>query len=61
MGNIPEVTKIYKAEIIEYDNGKTMIVYQCDKERNTECKGYNNCGACYLTTDKKFAKNFWHD
>lgn len=29
--------KRYKAEIIEYDDGKTIIAYECDKERNIKC------------------------
>lgn len=61
VGNIPKLVKIYKAEILEYDNGKTVIIYECDKERNVECKGRKNCRDCYLTTEKKFAKNFYNN
>ena len=61
VGNISNISKIYKAELLENDNGETIILYKCDKERNIECTGYKNCQDCYLTTEKKFAKNFYDD
>ncbi len=51
---------IYKAEIFEYENGRTDIAYECDKENNKACSKecctiYNYCTH---TLNKKYAKNF---
>jgi DNA-binding IscR family transcriptional regulator len=53
------VKAIYKAEIIEYDNGNTDILYECDVKRNKQCNKHNCCvEACTHTLDKQYAKNF---
>ena len=51
---------IYKAEIFEYESGRTDILYECDKENNDECSkesctSYNQCNH---TSNIKYAKNY---
>ena len=55
-----EVKAIYKAEIFEYESGRTDILYECDKENNDECSkesctSYNQCNH---TSNIKYAKNY---
>lgn len=51
---------IYKAEIFEYESGRTDIVYECDKENNKECskESCTRYNYCTHTSNKKYAKNF---
>lgn len=48
-----------KDKVFEYENGKTEILYKCDKDNNKE---YNkiNCDKKYCTNtlNKKYAKDF---
>ena len=46
--------KKYNAEIL-VDGDNFDIIFECDKERNKECKK-NNCGYCNHTTDTRYAK-----
>ena len=36
-----KVKAIYKATIFEYENGKTEVLYKCDKDNNKECLKVN--------------------
>lgn len=57
--NKNNVKSILKADIIEYENGMTDILYECDKDRNIECNKKNcNRDCCTHTLDKKYAKNY---
>ena len=56
---INNVKAIYKADILEYEDGKIDILYECDIKNNNECNK-RNCSkdCCIHTLDKKYAKNF---
>ncbi len=55
-----KVKAIYKAEVFKYENGKTDILYECDKENNKECskESCTRYNYCTHTLNKKYAKNF---
>jgi hypothetical protein len=54
-----KVKAIYKATIFEYENGKTEVLYKCDKDNNKECLKVNcNKEYCTNTLNKKYAKDF---
>lgn len=46
--------KEYNAKII-VDNDKLNLIFECDKEKNKECKK-NNCDICNHTTDSRYMK-----
>ena len=54
---------IYKAEIFEYESGRTDTLFECDKDNNKECSKEscmkNNC--CNHTLNKKYAKNYRYE
>lgn len=53
------IKSIYKANILEYDDGKIDILYECDIEKNKECNKKHCCKEeCTHTLDKQYAKNF---
>ncbi len=53
------VKAIYKADILEYENGKIDILYECDKEKNKQCNKTNcSIDCCTHTLDKQYAKNY---
>lgn len=47
--------KEYNAKII-VDNDELKILFECDKEKNINCKGNGNCRECNYTTNAKYAK-----
>ena len=47
--------KEYNAKII-VNNDELKIMYECDREKNKDCKGYGNCGPCNHTTDTRKIK-----
>ena len=56
---INNVKAIYKADILEYEDGKVDILYECDIKNNKECNKRNCCkNYCKHTLNKKYAKNF---
>lgn len=59
---INNVKAIYKADILEYEDGKIDILYECDIKNNKECNK-RNCSkdCCTHTLNKKYAKNFVND
>lgn len=56
---INNIKAIYKADIVEYEDGKIDILYECDIKNNKECNK-TNCSKdfCTHTLNKKYAKNF---
>lgn len=54
---------IYKAEIFEYESGRTDILFECDKDNNKECSK-ESCmknNYCNHTLNKKYAKNYKYE
>lgn len=49
--------KIFNAQILHEDGKEDKILYECDKEKNTECSGYGNCRECNHTDNIKYAKD----
>ena len=49
--------KIYNAIIQAIDNERIDILYECDKNKNINCKGRNNCRECKYTTELRYAKD----
>lgn len=47
--------KEYNAKIIVNDD-ELSIAFECDKEKNKNCKGNGNCRECNHTTDSRYAK-----
>lgn len=47
--------KEYNVKIIA-DNDELKICFECDKEKNKECKGNGNCRECNFTTNAKYMK-----
>lgn len=47
--------KEYNVKIIA-DNDELKMVFECDKEKNINCKGNGNCRECNYTTDTKYMK-----
>lgn len=47
--------KEYNAKII-VNNDELKILFECDKEKNINCKGNGNCRECNYTTNVKYAK-----
>lgn len=47
--------KEYNVKIIA-DNDELKMVFECDKEKNINCKGNGNCRECNYTTDAKYMK-----
>lgn len=47
--------KEYNVKII-VDNDELKMVFECDKEKNINCKGNGNCRECNYTTDAKYMK-----
>lgn len=47
--------KEYNAKMI-VNNDELKIMYECDREKNKDCKGYANCGPCNHTTDTRKIK-----
>lgn len=53
------IKAIYKAKIIEYENGKIDVLYECDANKNKECnKRYCMTDCCTHVLDKQYAKNY---
>lgn len=49
--------KEFNAKVFHEEGKPDKIIYECDKERNTECKGYKNCRECDYTTNIKYARD----
>lgn len=49
--------KEFNAKIFKEDGKPAKIIYECDKKRNINCKGYGNCRECNYTTDINYAKD----
>ena len=49
--------KEFNAKIFKEDGKPDKIIYECDKKRNINCKGYGNCRDCNYTTDINYAKD----
>lgn len=47
--------KEYNVKIIA-DNDELKMVFECDKEKNINCKGNGNCRECNYTTNAKYMK-----
>lgn len=47
--------KEYNVKIIA-DNDELKMAFECDKEKNINCKGNGNCRECNYTTDAKYMK-----
>lgn len=47
--------KEYNVKII-VDNDELKMAFECDKEKNINCKGNGNCRECNYTTDAKYMK-----
>lgn len=48
---------IYKAIIVERENGQTDVFYDCDIKKNIRCSK-ESCGKCKRTTNKEYAKEY---
>ena len=59
--NAKAIKAIYHAEIYETNDGTIEILYECDKDRCTECDK-KNCYKeyCTHTLNKKYAKNYYN-
>lgn len=53
--------KEFNAKVFHEEGKPDKIIYECDKEKNTECKGYKNCRECNYTTDIKYARDVSKD
>lgn len=49
--------KEFNAKVFHEEGKPDKIIYECDKEKNTKCKGYKNCRECNYTTDIKYARD----
>lgn len=49
--------KEFNAKVFHEEGKPDKIIYECDKERNIECKGYKNCRECDYTTNIKYARD----
>lgn len=49
--------KEFNAKVFHEEGKPDKIIYECDKEKNTECKGYKNCRECNHTDNIKYAKD----
>lgn len=49
--------KVFNAKVFHEEGKPDKVIYECDKEKNTECKGYKNCRECNYTTDIKYARD----
>lgn len=38
------------------DKDELKLIFECDKEKNKQCKGYGNCRECNHTTDSQYMK-----
>lgn len=38
------------------DKDELKLIFECDKEKNKQCKGYGNCRECNHTTDSRYMK-----
>lgn len=38
------------------DKDEMKLIFECDKEKNKQCKGYGNCRECNYTTDSRYMK-----
>ena len=38
------------------DKDELKLIFECDKEKNKQCKGYENCRECNHTTDSNYMK-----
>lgn len=47
--------KEYNAKII-VNNDELKILFECDKEKNINCKGNGNCRECNHTTNSRYAR-----
>ena len=47
--------------LIILDNDKADILYECDRNKNVDCKGHNNCRECEYTTELRYAKELSND
>lgn len=52
--------KLYSA-IIVTNNDKIDILYECDNNKNLNCKGHNSCRECEYTTELRYAKDISKD
>lgn len=53
--------KEFNAKVFHEEGKPDKIIYECDKAKNTECKGYKNCRECNYTTDIKYARDVSKD
>lgn len=51
------IMKTYSVIINAIDNQRIDILYECDKNKNINCKGHNNCRECEYTTELRYAKD----
>ena len=49
--------KEFNAKVFHEEGKPDKVIYECDKEKNTKCKGYKNCRECNYTTDIKYARD----
>ena len=49
--------KEFNAKVFHEEGKPDKVIYECDKEKNIECKGYKNCRECNYTTDIKYARD----
>ena len=52
--------KLYSA-IIVTNNDKIDILYECDNNKNLNCKGHHSCRECEYTTELRYAKDISKD
>lgn len=38
------------------DKDEMKLIFECDKEKNKQCKGYGNCRECNYTTNSRYMK-----
>lgn len=38
------------------DKDEMKLIFECDKEKNKQCKGYGNCRECNYTTNSQYMK-----
>lgn len=49
--------KEFNAKVFHEEGKPDKIIYECDKTRNTECRGYGNCRECNYTDNIKYARD----
>lgn len=47
--------------IITINEDRIDILYECDRNKNINCKGHNNCRDCEYTTELRYAKDISKD